>query len=359
MKARIFLSAADRPDPAERLAWKLLDARGGLLREGTGVLADIPRAREVEAVVPAERVLFARLRLPRVNAATIRELLPYAVEDRLLADPANVHAVPGPTNARGETVVAVIDREWLRGMQQALAEARLDPGTAWCESAFVEQRKGDWNVVLGTHRGMLVDDEAVAVTFDRPADGALPLALRLAIDEAASLGDRPTRVRVHTAQGAPRPDLARWSSEGGVDVQAGGTWEALAAGAPAPDSIDLLQGQARVRTEGPRIPAAAVWIAVGIAVLQLAFTAYDAWRMASQRRALEARQEAVFREAFPEAKIVVDPPLQMARNRSELERTRGLPGGDDFLAQLSRAARADPTPARSVTYANGRLEVRR
>src|SRR5512144_1362141 len=109
MKARIFLSAADRLDPAERLAWKLLDARGGLLREGTSPLADIPRARDVEAVVPAERVLFARLRLPRVNAATIRELLPYAVEDRLLADPAQIHAVAGATNAHGETLVAVVD----------------------------------------------------------------------------------------------------------------------------------------------------------------------------------------------------------------------------------------------------------
>src|SRR5205085_12007430 len=96
------------------LAWMLLDARDHVLRSERTPLVEAPRADDVEAVLPAERVLFARLKLPKVNAATIRELLPYAVEDRLLADPTHIHAVPGTTDARGETVVAVVDRDWLQ-----------------------------------------------------------------------------------------------------------------------------------------------------------------------------------------------------------------------------------------------------
>ena len=114
MKLRIFIPASERPDPAERLAWKLFDARGELRREDRGALESIPRAKEVELVLPAERVLFARLKLPKVNAATIRELLPFAVEDRLLADPSRIHAVAGSRNGRGETIVAVVDRDWLQ-----------------------------------------------------------------------------------------------------------------------------------------------------------------------------------------------------------------------------------------------------
>src|SRR5687768_8959692 len=102
MKLRVFLPASERPDPAARVAWMLFDDRGAVLRSDETPLSDVPRADEVAAVLPAERVLFARLKLPRVNAATIRELLPYAVEDRLLADPSHIHAVPGPTNERGE-----------------------------------------------------------------------------------------------------------------------------------------------------------------------------------------------------------------------------------------------------------------
>ena len=116
MKLRVFLPATDRAVPGIAFPWTLFDNRGNVAREGADPVEEMPRAAAVEAVLPAERVLFARLRLPRVNAATIRELLPYAVEDRLLADPNQVHAVAGPTLASGETIVAVVDREWLRGM---------------------------------------------------------------------------------------------------------------------------------------------------------------------------------------------------------------------------------------------------
>ena len=87
MRLRIFLPAAERPDPNTRFAWMLFDGRRGLLRDGVSALAEIPRGDEIEAVLPASRVLFARLKLPKVSPATIRELLPFAVEDRLLADP--------------------------------------------------------------------------------------------------------------------------------------------------------------------------------------------------------------------------------------------------------------------------------
>ena len=74
MKLRVFLPATDRIDPAQPLHWRLVDARGAPLREGASALVAMPRAGNVEAIVPAERVLFARLRLPRVNAATINML---------------------------------------------------------------------------------------------------------------------------------------------------------------------------------------------------------------------------------------------------------------------------------------------
>ena len=357
MKLRVFLPAADRPDPAARFAWKLFDARHGLLREDTTPLDAAPRAPQVEAVLPAERVLFARLKLPKVSPATIRELLPYAVEDRLLADPSQIHAVAGSRNARGETVVAVVDRLWLQAMVDALASAGLRPAHAWSESALLAGGRGDWHVVQGATRGLLVDDDGVSATFDPGA--ALPLAVRIALDEAAARGERPHVVRVHSQGGAPLPDLAAWSAEAGVRFEAGTSWETLASGQPAARSIDLLQGELAPRRPGAgKIPRAAVAVAAAMAVLQLAFTAVDAWRLARERDALEARREAIFREAFPEAKVVVDPELQMARNLADLRRSRGLAAGDDFLVQMTRAGREAGGPVKTVEYANGKLVAR-
>jgi general secretion pathway protein L len=371
MKLRVFLPPSERLDAVQRVHWMLFDARRNLLREDTSPLADIPRAEDVEAVLPASRVLFARLKLPKVSAATIREILPYAVEDRLLADPAHIHAVAGATDARGETLVAVIDREWLRGMLGVLAEAGLRPRRGWCESALLAGGHADWHVVLGPERGMLVDDQGVGVTFDRSAVSGFPLALRIALDEASARGDRPASIRVHHEHGEALPDLARWSAETGVAFEPGTEWEILAREEPAAGSIDLLTEEfapRRGRLSGARVPRAAIVLALAIAVLQLAFVAADTWRLARERTALEARRDAIFRDAFPEAKVVVDPDLQMARNLAELQRARGLAADDDFLAALTRAGReapphatlpGGPQPARSIEYANGKLVVSR
>ncbi len=357
MKLRVFLPPTERPDPAERSPWKLFDTRGELRREGEGIPDDMPRAKECELVLPAERVLFARLKLPRVNAATIRELLPFAVEDRLLGDPAHIHAVAGTKNARGESVVAVVDRDWLQARVAALRAAGHAPTSAFCESALLAGGHGDWHVVWGSSRSMLVDDEGVGASFDRGP--GLPLALRVALDEAAARGDKPASVRVHSQASEPLPDLARWSSETGVAFSPGTQWETLANGQPAASSIELLKDElapGRSR-DGFRIPRAALWLGAAIVVAQVALSAIDAVRLSAERDRLVQRQEAIFRGAFPEAKAVVDPELQMARNLEEMKRTRGLAAGDDFLAQLTRVAR-EAKAVRSVEYASGRMVAR-
>ena len=125
--------------------------------------------------------------------------------------------------------------------------------------------------------------------------------------------------------------------------------------------IDLLQGEFAPRAghlSATRIPRAAFALAALIAILQLAFLGIDTWRLERERAALELKRESVFRSAFPDARTVVDPDLQMARNLSELRRARGLAGDDDFLAQLSRAGR-EAVPVKSIEYAGGNLQVKR
>ena len=360
MKLRIFLPPSERPDTATRFGWMLFDNRRALLREGHSTLDEVPRAEDVEAVLPAARVLFARLKLPKVNAATIRALLPFAVEDRLLADPANIHAVAGHAGAPGETVVAVIDREWLQAMLDALARYSIRPARAWPESCLLAGGRGDWNLVWGDKRGMLVDDDGVSATFDHDSSGTYPLALRLALDEAATRGERPSTVRVHNQGGIALPELTRWSADSGVAFTPGSQWEKLSRGEPSDKCIDLMQGEfSASRARAWRLPRAAVMLAVVVAALQVTLVTVDAMRLRHEKKTLESQRETLFRTAFPEAKAVVDPELQMRRNLAELKRTRGMTGGDGFLGMLSHAAQLSSQPARSIEFANGKLTIRR
>ncbi|HXN16533.1 MAG TPA: type II secretion system protein GspL, partial [Usitatibacter sp.] len=277
MKLRIFLPATERPEAGARFAWMLFDAHHALLRQDVSTLAEIPPAEEVEAIVPASRVLFARLKLPRVNPATIRELLPFAVEDRLLADPSHIHAVAGRVNARGETVVAVLDREWLKAMLEALARYAMRPRKAWSEGALLASDGGEWNLVLAKHRGMLVDQDGVGVTFDRSASSAFLLALRIALDEASARGERPSAIRVHPERAEPLPDLATWAAEASMEFRSGAPWEKLAAGEPSAQAINLLQGDFAPRPTARlgHIPAGAIALALLIVGLELGFVALD------------------------------------------------------------------------------------
>jgi general secretion pathway protein L len=361
---RVFLPGGDRADAHTQLRWIWLDRRGAA-RGGRSTLSELPRADDVEAILPASRVLFARLKLPRVSDTTIRELLPFAVEDRLLADPAQIHAVAGRTDARGDTVVAVVDREWLERMVRMLTGAGLTVRHAWCESALVAPQAGEWHVVLHTEGGVLVDDAGVASTFDWHPAAPLPLAVRIALDEAATRGERPRVVRLHeepSAASGAGIDPARWSNEASVPFERAEPWGELEAAAAAPAAIDLLAGDFALRRRSldlVRVSRAALVLAGVIALLQFGFTALDTWRLQSERRTLDARREAIFRAAFPEARVVVDPDLQMARNLVQLRAGRGLASGDDFLVRLTTAARESNERALSVDYARGRLTVRR
>ena len=98
-------------------------------------------------------------------------------------------------------------------------------------------------------------------------------------------------------------------------------------------------------------------LAAVIALLQLGFTIADALRLRHEARALEARREAIFREAFPEARNVVDPELQMARNLAQLQRDRGVAAGDEFLAALTRVARERSGAVKSIQFANDKVTV--
>lgn len=357
---RIFLPAAGRVESREPLRWLLLD-RKSVAEEGENLLDEMPAADTVEAILPASRVLFARLALPRVSDTTIRELLPFAVEDRLLADPAQIHAVAGRTDSRGETVVAIVDREWLRGELDALASQGRNARHAWCESALLPGDAGEWHLVLRPG-GMLVDDAGIATTFDWHGDAALPLAVRIALDEAAARGDRPSRILVHRAAGAAEPDLGRWSADSGVRFETGRVWSEIEPAPVAPGAIDLFSGDFATRRTGLarlRVSRAALVLVSVLALLQFGFTLADTWRLQRERSRLAAEREAIFRTAFPEARVVVDPDLQMQRNLAQLRAARGMASGDDFLVKLTAAARASDAAAVSVDYAQGRLDVRR
>ena len=348
----IFIPAYADAIKADTLcAWILCDAAGGMLRSGTSAISDIPRAHRTWVVIPAARVLFTELILPPVSAARLAALLPFAVEDKLMSDPASIHAVVSPVKRGKESVVAVIDKSWLRALLNALGANAIVPELVIPESELTRCDAGEWSVSLREKEGFLVRDDGFAVAFDYSADREPPLALRLALKESAQRSQSPRLVRVEsvdtsfdTSSGAAL-DSASWGNTLGVAIEAHAASPAhkrISRLLEKPGQrIDFLSGAFARRgnwNEGLSLLRPALIISAVMLGLHVIFSAFDWWRLDQERRALESAMVSVFKSAFPDARAIVDPALQMRRNLETLKRERGIATDNAFLAQLARAA---------------------
>jgi general secretion pathway protein L len=138
-------------------------------------------------------------------------------------------------------------------------------------------------------------------------------------------------------------------------------WEARVNAAPP---LDLLQGDfapARgLRKQlRPLLPAA---IIVSIWLMgTLGFTVGDWWQLQRKHRSYQQVMTALFRQTFPDAKVVLDPALQMQRNLETLQVQTGGAGSRDFLPLLASVApviQANPQASlRTLKYEDAKLTL--
>ena len=362
-------------DAATSVSWQLFDRNPGLLREGAGPLTaadSVPRAERTVIVIPARRVVCIETPLPPVSAQKRDALLRYAIEDKLTIDPATVHAVVLGTSAGSKSntyVVAAIDRAWLSGVLRWLANVGIEPAQAVSAAALIPAANGEWGLQLdGTH-GLARRPDGFAYSFDVDVRDGIPIeppfALTLALKEARDSQLSPTQLVVYVDKPTIAATGAPWS--GAWQTALGYPVRVAARGAPHMPPMNagnLLSGDFAPRTASRGWMALlkpALAFAAAIAVVQLAFTVLDAWRLDQRRRALEGEMGQVFKTSFPKAQAIVDPPLQMQRNLDAMKREAGIATANDaraVLASLTTIVKVVPglTP-QSITIADGIVSV--
>src|SRR5262249_20760470 len=196
----------------------------------------------------------------------------------------------------------------------------------------------------------------------RPA-GRAPLALRRAGAGRRRGSGALRAVQVRVAGTAEPPDIGRWSESLHVPVALAGKWlpeEIDARGIEFPDLLpDAGSGSWHDDEWVRRLKPAAIF-AAAILLVHGALTIGDWARLAYEARSLRANMETAFRGAFPEAKVVVDPALQMRRNVADLRRAAGEPDAADMiplLARIAPALAAAGARPQSLRYENGELQL--
>lgn len=335
--------------------WLLRGENGRLLRSGQSTLAAMPPCEQCRIVVPASRVLLSSVEAPARNRQKFIQALRYAVEDRIMADPESVHVAAGAVQENGAMPVAIIDRAWLRQVLDNLRKHGIKPIRAEIETLLAPCRTGVWSLIWRGNGGFVRQGPHSGLPLDGGDMHQPPATLSMAI---AATTDKPSSIQLYL-DGADSPNLEAWSSVLGVPLTASGTWHWPAS---AEHGINLLQGEfaaSSTRTDWlPRLRPALI-LAGAILAVQVTFTFGDWARLKYEKHRLTTSMEQSFRKAFPEAKVVVDAPLQMRRNLEELRQRAGQAGPNDFLPLLAVIApQIEPSAiVRSMDYHQGTLKI--
>ncbi len=316
--------------------WVALDTQGHAVSGGEDPPALMPGGARIELIAPASRVLLVQVRLPRHNRQRLRQILPFAIEDRITVEPERVHAALGPQLADGTHAVAIVDRDWLTEWLAAFARAGRTPASVQAETVLAPFEPPAWTIVWRGSEGFLRTGVAAGMALDAAPD-APPMLLRLALDEARAGGNVPERI-VILAEAFDQPDLDAWSVRLGVPCSGAQPWDWTRAGE---SPFELLQGDFAPSDGTSEMVARfrpALALLAMIVVLQVIATGTH-WALLSYEKAkLQSEMRTLFRAAFPAAQAIVDPPLQMRRQLEALRRAAGVMQRDDFLPLLARAA---------------------
>ena len=346
---------------------------------------------EVVAVVPAQALSWHEVQLPKgllakgflteTGSPRLRSVLEGLLEERLLDEPSQLHFALAPNALDGAPIwVAACDRVWLRGWLQMLETSRhtvsrivpefapADP-QAMGASSDPDAGGADPDVlhVIGTPQQAYIvfsHRESVNRSTQQTALSVLPLSASSVV--LANWPDAAT-ILAEPVVAALAEDLFKRR----VDLQQN-TQRWLRASQSSWDLAQFdLQNNSRSRSwkrittltsslvRAPRWRAAR-WATAALVAANL--VGLNAWAW-SERNSLQAKRTAVnelLTSTFPQVKVVVDAPVQMARELSLLRQAAGGTSNTDFdrLLTVVGSLGAIGTGPMAIDYAANEIRVK-
>jgi len=330
------------------------------------------RQTEVVVVMPTLALSWHRVDLPpglHKQEARLQTALQGLLEDRLLDEPTQLHMALQPDwKAIGRPWVAVCAREWLRTHLQALEQAGLQV------NRIVPELHPGASPAMGPVLQITAwgDAESGWLWISHPERGVWGHPARALLTQSQSLG--LSEQERHRLQLQAEPAAVAWASEL-LDtparlIPAGQHWLAAVAA-----DWDLAQFDFKVnaRSRHMKIWQRTVstfwhspawrplrWGVWALLAGQLMGLNAWAWKTRTDWQTQQQRWGQILRETFPTTQVVVDAPLQMAKEVERLRQSSGqLTTGDleSMLGTLGQHMPAGLKPASQWVYQPGQLRL--
>jgi general secretion pathway protein L len=314
--------------------WVEIDGEGRMVA-ANGDLAEIAGlldGHRVIALVPGAEVLLTSVVLPRGNRKRLLEAVPFALEESLAIEVEDQHFALGAAAKDGAQAVAVITRQRLEYWLALLKNAGIEPACMTPEVLAIP--------CPPARRAVLLDGGLALVRSGPQAGFALEmesLPLLLAGD-AAEQEEVPDLLLYHCQMG-PEP-VAMPEEIRALVAEEKAIAEPLlllAEGFNEKNAINLLQGnyspvaQWERQWRRWRLPAA---LMLAMLLLQFGVQIREYYRLRAHNSLLSAQIEQVYRQTFPDARIV-NPRAQMEQQLQSMK-SSGDAGGNGFLALMDR-----------------------
>lgn len=367
----LIVTLPSEPADATALYDYLLSADGSAVgeqsRAALALLPQIGNAGEVVALVPAHKLSWHRVQLPKgslgkrffqdAGPLRLRAVLEGLLEEQVLDETAQLHfAIEPQASADAPIWVAVCDLAWLRAALQALEQSGRPVSRIVPE--FAPDSLTDGLHVMGDseHPQMIFSSAGgVAVWPMSKASVALlnwsETRAIVAEPAVAALAEQLFKRSVTLQQVGQRRlqalqsawDLAQFDLANSSGAR---TRKRLS------DSVGSL-------LRAPRWRAARFALLALLAVNLVGLNAW-AWREQSQLKAQRAAIGALLTSTFPQVRVVVDAAVQMGKEVAALQRTSGAATARDLEVMLSVFGLTAPvaTLPTALDFTTGELRLK-
>ena len=340
-------------------------AEGGQVRDQGrlpgAALAARADGRRCIGVVPGAEVLVTRVWLPTRRRSRVLQALPYALEEQLTSDLEELHFAIRRIDADGGVHAAVVEHAVIQAWLEEFESLGLEPDALVPANGLLPADPGHWRIEA--------DHDQVLLALGSDGFALEPAAAPVTLEAALAVAEQPperitlqapealrTRLEPAVAAADPAPELESHGSDASLLAR-------LAAWYHPRTAVDLRQGPyARRERWGwvwrPLRPAAALlalWL-LGQGVLQ----GLEVQRLDGEAQRLATEIEQVYRETFPEGRVV-NPRAQMEHH---LRAIRGDEAGAErggqlarLLAQAAPALSGEGLRVRTLRLRDDQLEV--
>jgi general secretion pathway protein L len=124
---------------------------------------------DVVLAIPAEQVLLSVADMPSSNTQRISRALPFALEDQLLEDPAQLHCVAGPRLSEQQLAAGVINAALLKGWLDEMAAEDIAPVGAVADALCLPWHEDEIHLLKDGERTLIRWGRCKALATDGDA----------------------------------------------------------------------------------------------------------------------------------------------------------------------------------------------